>query len=137
MEIVNKYFLDDILSPLVGGADFDELQYLLNLDADNVMQGKELIKVYLFPYFQSTTQSYMAKCKLSLAYFLKQNKIDFERIVDSNLLPIAAPSTPINFFIWIWEVFFPNDFFLDISTENCIERNDQYEPIRLNIKPKT
>ncbi len=136
MTEVNQYFLDDILAPLAGGADFDEFIHLQDLDTDNEQDVKKLVKEYLYPYYEGSTNAYKVKCKLSLGFYLKNPKIDFGRLIDSNLLPFNPPSQPIKLFIWIWDIFFPNEEYSLIETESFIEKNNQYEPIRLN-KPST
>lgn len=136
MNIVNKYFLDDIVSPLAGGVDFDEFQYLHSLDSNGDIQMKAVIREHLLPYFEDSTPDYKAKFRVSLAYYLNKNKIDFERLFESNLLPMAPPDTPIIFFVWVWEVLFPTEEFSAIPIDNCIENNNQYEPIRLKMKSK-
>lgn len=135
MREVNPYFLDDILSPLAGGADFDELMYLQHLDANNEQEIKEILKEFLGPYFEGLSDIYKAKFKLSLAFYLKNPKVDFESIIDSYLLPFNTPSQPINLFIWLWDLLFPNEDYFLISTEGIIEKKDQYEPMRLSTKP--
>jgi len=137
MKEVNKFLLEDVLSPLIGGADMDEYSHLWYVDSDNELVIKDIIKEFFLPYFQTLNDAYHSKLKLSFAYYLKNNsKVDFERIIDSHLLPFAPPSPAINFFKWMWEVFFPGEDIFSISLDDVVERNDQYESLRLFNRSK-
>ena len=123
-KIVNKFLLEDILHELIGGADMDEFNYLTSHDRDNEQETKKIITDFILPYYEFKSLKYKEIFKDSLAYFIKSEKLDFGRIMYSNLLPFESPSKPINFFIWIWEVLYPNENYLDFSEYKYIEKND-------------
>ncbi|MBB6003670.1 hypothetical protein [Arcicella rosea] len=131
---VNQYLLHDILSPLAGGADLDEFRSLQYLDADNEQEVKKILKEYLYPYYEESTDAYKVKVKISLVFYLKKTKIDFGRLIESNLLPFNTPSEHIKLFVWIWDIFFPNEEYSLIATEEIVVKNDLYESIRLRRK---
>jgi hypothetical protein len=131
---VNKYFLEDILSPIVGGADMDDFLYLQCIDSNDEHKMKELITEFILPYYKKATDKYKQSVKNTMMYYLTTEKIDFERIIESNLLPFDTPLKPVNLYIFIWKVLFPQENFYCFQLKNFVEKHDQYEPVRLLMK---
>lgn len=131
---VNPIFVDEILTPLIGGADSEDSldtfgQYNSNIEKDV----KELAQLFLLPEFNKKKQIIQEITKNTLAYYLSNSqKIDFESIFDSLLIPLETPHNVVLFFQWIWEVLFPNQSKEYIKNEIVIEDFDINAPILLS-----
>ncbi|MGZ6437134.1 MAG: hypothetical protein ACXVDP_10335 [Bacteroidia bacterium] len=105
---MNINYLSSILVPITGSADIDK-EYLLygNLDGNDEIQMKnEIIIPKLYQQFYESPQAYKEAVKLALSFYLTKRNIDFGLVFDSCLIAFEHPDNPIDFFIWIWEVFF-------------------------------
>ena len=141
MKQVNPYYLSKILYPFAGMADFDEevIKYR-SLDPNNETEVKKVIEEILKPYFLGFDHNSQEKIKLTLSFYLTKSSVNFGGIFDSLLPPFESPDNPVDFFIWVWEVFFPNeDYHLD-DLDEYTESKDMYAPMRLkhisDEKPK-
>lgn len=123
MKTVNLYMLNDILTPLGGGADIDEqiFQYQ-NFNGNDKMSVKNIIAREIKPYYKKASQEYKTSFKRSLSYFLTTNAIDFGRLYDSCLIAFDHPANPRDLFVWIWEVLFPD-------TDYILENIHEYEEV--------
>lgn len=110
MLTVNVYMVRDLLCPLGGSADDDVkiLQYE-NTDGNNEAEIKNIITKIIKPYFDKQTEIYKASSKRSLSYFLTTNRMDFGDIFDSCLIAFDHPTDARDFFLWIWEILFPDE----------------------------
>lgn len=134
MKKVNKYFVEALLNPMAGMADFDDTpEYIQKLDANNELQTKEIIKQYLLPEFKIKPEEYKQIVYDSLSYYLTTEKMDFERTFYSVLMPFNAPIKAVTFFIYIWEVFFENKSFVIENPGDYFESDDISEPTRYNL----
>jgi hypothetical protein len=71
MKKVNRYFLDDLLNPLVGGADDDDMENLYRcVDIDSEAQIKKIIKEILLTHFEIKPNAYKEIAKNTLSYYL-------------------------------------------------------------------
>jgi hypothetical protein len=135
MKTVNQYFLSELLNPLIGGADDDELYSALrNLNVNNEMVIKKLIRENLHQYFKQKPDAYKEAAKRALSYYLTTNKADFERIFNSALTPLDTPDNSQLFFQWIWEVFWEGEDYNILDVSSYKETDDIREPIRLSMK---
>lgn len=130
---INRAFLSDILSPLTGGADMDSLTYLSDLDSNDEAAMKNLISEFFYPLFVENGLKYQNELKEVLKYYLTTRKISFGELLDSSVLPFDLPDNPIDFYIWMWELFWPNENFFLSDTNNYKEIEDIYEPQRYRI----
>ncbi len=129
MQTVNWYMLNDILNPLGGSADIDEMVYIYqDVDSNNEVEIKQIIFEKIKPYFEKKTEAYKISIKRSLSFFLTTNKINFGKIYDSCLIAFDHPDEARNFFLWIWEILFPNEDYHIGSTENYKEIENIDEP---------
>lgn len=108
MITVNPIYIDEVLSPLIGGADdeasIDDYGYYKSDIEEDV---KSLAKDVLLPDFKKQKERLQDVTKNTLAYYLTYpGKVNFESIFNSLLLPIETPVNTQQFFQWIWEVFF-------------------------------
>jgi hypothetical protein len=132
---VNPNLVESLLMPLAGDADNDEQTNLFaSLDVNNEFEMKEVIRKYLLPDFNQSSKVYQDQTKLSLAYFLITEKLDFERIMQSLLLPFDPSHHGKKWFVWIWEVLFNEEECSLPDTSKYKVVNDIYEPIRLKMK---
>ncbi|GAB4044464.1 hypothetical protein [Spirosoma litoris] len=133
MKKVNRAFLSDILNPLVGGADMDEMVVYEDIDSNDEKTMKQLIKSIFVPYFNLKPDRYKYILKDSLKYYLSIQWFDFESLMESNLLPFYTPNDPKKFFIWLWEIFWPNENFEIENLSDYYEYYDMYEPLKYSI----
>jgi len=97
-------------------------------------QIKLIIASILKPYFEHRPEKYKIAAKLALAYYLTTKKTDFGSIYDSCLVVFEHPDNPRDFFVWIWEVFFPKENFNIIEVNEYKEIDDIKEPLLLASK---
>jgi len=131
MKIVNPYYIMTLLDPLAGLADGDDDDIIKFKDLDPKNEKaikKEVIEEILKPYFLGFDKDSQEKIKTSLSYYLTKSSIDFEDIFDMVLVPFEYPN---DFFIWVWEVFFPHEDYQLNNTNEYIESKDMYAPMRL------
>lgn len=129
---VNAAYIDKFLVPLIGGADSeDEVEKYGKINPDSEMEVKRLIEEVLLPEFEKRIKPFKLQMKNTLAFYLNNNKIDFESIYDSLLLPIDTPKDSKLFFYWIWEVFFEGENFDFIKDKEVIEEFDIEGPLKL------
>lgn len=132
MNKVNQAFLHDILIPLAGLADDDEqAEKYSSIDPNDEDSVKSIINATIIPYIQNQSKMYKDCVKDALSYFLTQDKVDFEGIFDSNLLPFPAPTKAKLFFVWIWELLFEGKSYIVTDLIGYVEINDIYEPLAL------
>ena len=121
--------LNDLLGPLGGTADLDDAVFRYrDINSDDEQVIKEIISESIKPYFDARSKGYQDSVKLNLSYYLSTKKIDFGRLYDSCLIAFDHSSKPVNFFIWIWEVLFPNEDYYVIDDGSYIEVEDINEP---------
>ncbi len=133
--IVNSHLVESLLMPLAGEADSDDQIILFaSIDVNNEFEMKEVIRKYLLPDFKQASKTYQDQVKLSLAYFLITEKIDFERIIQSLLLPFDPSHHGKKWFVWIWEVFFNKEEYSLSDISKYIVVDDIYEPVRLKMR---
>lgn len=132
MRTVNPYYIVQYLGGLVGGADDDEAAAKYDeLDSDDAVAVKEVIERELRDHFVRQTPSISCGiAKLSLQYYLTKGGIDWGRMFDSHLIPFNAPADPRDFFIWIWEVFYPDESYFLSDTNGIVEVRDSQAPLR-------
>jgi hypothetical protein len=71
----------------------------------------------------------------SFRYFLSKQGTDFGRLYDSCLLPIASPSNPRQFFVWLWEDLFGKEPFRLEDLSQFQENNDLHGPNSIHLAP--
>jgi hypothetical protein len=129
MQTVNWYMLNDLLSPIGGTADINEEVYKYqNFDSNSEMNVKEIISQEIQPHYDSRTKDYKESVKRSLSYFLTTNRINYGSLYDSCLIAFDHPIDARNFFLWIWEVLFPNEDYHIKDITNYQEIEDVNEP---------
>jgi len=131
MKTVNPHFLSVLLGPLIGQADDEEAVIRFrSFQSNDKAALKQVIREELVGYYQSLPAEVKDRCKLALRYYLTVGKIDFSRIIDSNLLPFDAPSDSKSFFRFLWDELFPNELPETDSPEPFTEVDDIDEPNR-------
>jgi hypothetical protein len=129
---INSAFFMYLVVALVGGADDDELtREYFDVDPDNPVVMKNIIKSVLQPEFEKYSLKFKIKAKDCLGFYLATGKTDFERQFNANLLPIDTPKDCKLFYTWIWEAFFPNESFEQYLVNNYFEKYDINEPLCL------
>ena len=133
MITVNPIFINEVLSPLIGGADNEaDLDKYGHYRSDYEDDVKQMALKVLLPEFINQKEILQSAVKNSLAYYLiYSGKVDFESIFNSLLLPIETPRNAKLFFQWIWEVFFPGEFKEYIENEVVMENFDVNAPFYL------
>jgi hypothetical protein len=136
MRQVNIHFVRALLDPLVGGADDDaEVARYRPLDPDKESGVRDVIRTRLKPYFDRFDVDSKEMARRSLQYFLSNPHTDFARVYDSNLLPIAAPSDPRKFFVWLWQELFGDEPFGVEDLGEFQENNDIHGPNSIRLEP--
>lgn len=131
MKSVNPYYVEELLGPLIGMGDDDEMVYsYMNLDTDSEQEIKAIISDLLMPNFFKFSKEKQEGCKRSLSYYLTTEKINFGNIYESCMLPFDHPHDPKLFFIWLWEVLFEDENFIMENPSQFVEKKDIYEPNR-------
>lgn len=129
MTKVNEWILRSLLDPLGGTADIDDdkSDQLQQIGNNNKAEVKEIIIKHIKPFFESKSDEFKKKAKDSLSFFLTTDQTDFGYLFDSCLIAFDHPNNPKDFFIWIWEILFPNESFKIDNTENFLIENDLNE----------
>ena len=110
MIMVNPVFLQELVSPLIGGADSeDSVEMFAQYSTDSETDVKRLAREVLLPEFLEQKPVLKQKVKDTLEYYLTYPKIDFESIFNSFLLPLDTLSDSTLFFNWLWEVVFEGE----------------------------
>lgn len=130
MLTVNQSMFESFLDAIGGTADFDDdrTEMLSKIDGNNEKVVKSIILSEIKPYYESRNDAYKASAKRSLSYFLTTNTINFGRIYDSCLIAFDHPTDPKLFFLWVWEILFPNESYVIEDIEQYIEIDDINEP---------
>jgi hypothetical protein len=129
MSTVNKYMLEDLISPIGGTADIDDERSMrfMNTNGDDENAVKRIMEEEIKPYFQRISPPHQSSIKRSLSYFLTTDRADFEFLYNSCLIALKLPSEPRDFFLWIWEVLFPDEDYRLKNPKDFEEVDDIYE----------
>jgi hypothetical protein len=136
MITVNPVFINEVMGPLIGGADSEEdIEAFSRYNPDVEEEVKELAKAVLLPEFIQQKDILRQKVKDSLAYYLNfPEKADFESILDSLLIPMKTPKNASLFFQWIWDIFFNQESIEYIKNETVKEDFDVNAATNLKIQ---
>ena len=131
MKTINHFYIPRFLIGLTGMADDDaSIERYRNFDSNNVDEVKRVIASELKPiFFEQVPQKSIVQAKLALQYYLNHS-IDWQDLYDARLLPFDSPTDPRDFFVWIWEVFFPNEDFRLLDFDDVVIDNDPEAPRR-------
>lgn len=104
---IYTFLLHQLLAPLCGMADSPEsVDEFRSYSPDDAIQMKSMIRQYLLPHYAHLNSAERRYSKLCLMYYLSKPDSHFDRVLDSQLLPLASPKNARDFFVWMWEVFF-------------------------------
>jgi hypothetical protein len=132
MIIVNPIYINEFLSPIIGGADsVDDVVNYSYYNSDVEIDVKQFAKKYLISEFDNQIQELKLEAKNALAFYLCFEKVDFESVFNSLLLPLETPKNPRLFFLWIWEVFYPGESYEYIKSVTVKEDFDVEAPLKL------
>lgn len=124
MPKIYSYLLDDLLGPLVGLADHDEtVRKYWKVNPNDPNEIKEIIRTELLPTYLSCDAVRKRLSKLCLMYYLTTSSVPFGRVYDSCLIPFDHPANPRDFFLWIWEVFFPGEDYILSNPDQYVVDN--------------
>ena len=103
MITVNPVYVNYVLDPLTGGADNEEsLEIYGHYRPDEEVDVKKLASDVLLSEYKKKKEILQRVIKDSLAYYLSYpDKINFESIFNSLLLPLDTPKNGGLFFQWI------------------------------------
>lgn len=139
MIVVNAIFIEEFLIPMVGGADREDDEDVIQMSKLNLDQEQdriELIRKFLLPTFTARPEEVKRNAKDSLAFYLCFNKINFEGILDSILAPVIYSDSVRPFFVQLWKLAFPGENYEYIR--GLAVREEFGSPKRLyNEKKKT
>lgn len=111
MNKVSIQYIEELVSPLIGQADndsffdtYNNISYTLDGNDEEIV--KMILEKEILTNWKGKEESIKSKFKNSLSYYLTTDKINFERLFNSNLFPFNPPDTPKKNFVWLWEVIF-------------------------------
>lgn len=133
---VNPIFIDEFVSPLIGGADRDNEFEYFKCNPDLEQDVKFLCNNLLIPEFKQQIEQIREVAKNTLAYYLFYKTFDFHSKLDSLLLPMKTPNNSVLFFLWLWNEFFDRESFDYIKNEMVVEEFNVDEPLKLIMKHK-
>jgi hypothetical protein len=132
IKTVNPWFLHALIDPLAGLADIDEVTpQFAAIDPNSEPHMKRIISEMLLPHFQGLSAEIKDRSKTALGYYLMKPGADFKRVFESCLPPFDPPSDTRQFFVWIWEAFFPDESFTAVDYKGFRVVADIDEPNRL------
>ena len=139
MITVNPIFIEEFLTPMVGGGDREEDKNVIrmsNCNLDHEGDSVVLIREFLLPSFNSLPDPIKIISKYTLAYYLYFNKIDFEDILSSIMAPVKYSKNVRPFFVKIWKEIFKEESYEYIKDLNVKEEFDIEAPLKLYKKIK-
>jgi len=138
MITVNSIFIGEFVSPLIGGADDEETVDLYgHYNSDDEKEVRRLSRELLYPKFEEQRREIKDVAKHSLAFYLEYpEKVNFESIFNSLLLPLEIPKDSRLFFQWIWDEFFFGESTIYIVKEDVLEDSNRNALIDLLRRTK-
>jgi len=131
MKTVNPFLLHELLAPITGLADDAvAVEAYSRLDTNDERQIKEVIRRELKPYYCSLNEQVRKRAKFALSYYLSKPSADFARVFESCLPPFDPPDDARQFFVWLWEEFFPTECFELQTLREIKEVANIHEPNR-------
>ena len=110
MKTTNLYLIGHILGPIGGTADYDQgWEKFKDVNGNNEQSLKKIFQEEILPYFITRGRNYKEQFKDTLAYYLSTDRADFSYEFEACLIAFDPPDEPKSFYIWLWEVLFPND----------------------------
>ncbi|WP_130615774.1 hypothetical protein [Cohnella abietis] len=100
------------------------------MDFSDETQYKIIINELFVEYFQSLSKENKSKAKLALSYYLSRSELDLERLFDSCLPPFDPPKNARDFFVWLWEALFNDEYYTIDPNEVYKIVKDVHEPNR-------
>ena len=136
MQTVNYHLLFSALNNLIhaeyeNGGPF-------HIDPDNEKCMKELFSEHISPEIARWSDKRRKKLKYSFAYFInKPDILDYKVLADlQDFTMPKEPSDISKFFLWLFEVLFPDEIISSIDLSNIEENNDimqtNFEPGELS-----
>jgi hypothetical protein len=132
MKTVNPYFLDVPLTPIIGGADIDELTAEYgSLDPNDETAVRQLIRDLVVPFWATLGPQIRDRVQLAYCYYLSRPETDFAKVFRSIVAPFRTPSESRLFFLWVWEECCPGDDYRLSSFDDIVVKSDINEPTEL------
>jgi hypothetical protein len=131
MRTVNPYFLEVPLTPIIGGADIDELTEYTTLDSTDEQALRQVIRELIVPFWATLGPQIRERVQLAYRYYLSQLDTDFANVFHSIMAPFRAPPEPRKFFLWVWEECCPGEDYRLSSFDEIVVRIDINEPTLL------
>ena|SRR5436305_7081895 len=132
---VNGYFLSELLNGLAGMADDDEMTAKFKtLDVNDASKVKAVIASSLKPEFETRSSKFQDACRTALSYYLSKSGTRFDRPFYASLLPFDLPNDSRQFFVWVWEVFFPGQDYRVRDLADFEEVHDISEPLKIDTR---
>ncbi|MDR0392070.1 MAG: hypothetical protein LBH59_09195 [Planctomycetaceae bacterium] len=122
-KIVNHLFLGHLIGMLGGDVDSTFEKYK-NIDSNSKEVVVHVIRQDVIPVIQSYASLVQERIRNTLQYYLATNEINFSDIFNSYLIPFDHPRLAKDFFIWIWEEWFPEESYKLSETDEYIVLND-------------
>ena len=131
MRVVNPYFLEVPLTPIIGGADIDELAEYTSLDSTDETAVRHVIRELIVPFWATLGPQIRDRVQLAYRYYLSRPDTDFGKVFRSIMPPFRSPPVPRKFFLWIWEECCPGEDYQMSSFGEIVVRIDINEPTEL------
>jgi hypothetical protein len=124
MDKANRHYISSILSGLQlaeakGGRPLD-------IDPNDEASAKRAFRQYVAPHVERLEERSKELLKTSFAFFLKKDGVTHwdRTLADLEDLSLREPRDLRRFFLWLWEVLYPDTRFQDVPTEGIVEDND-------------
>jgi hypothetical protein len=124
MKITNRFLIGYILGPIGGTADYDQgWEKYKNVNGNDEETIKKILQQEILPYYESRSNKFKEQFKWTLSFYLTTGTIDFEDEFDACLIAFDPPDDPKLFFIWLWELLFPDEGYM---VENLDDYKEEY-----------
>ena len=112
MLTVNPYLIHQLMAPLTGLADDDEAVVFYDyVNPSNEEHYRAIISELIVKYFSNLSDAKKERTKFALKYYLSKKDSDFDSAFDACLPPFEPPDNTRNFYVWIWEEIYGNEYF--------------------------
>lgn len=134
MKIVNSFFLNDLLGPLVGLGDVDPIvEQYADFDSNDEVSVRGVIRELIVPHAQTLTDRNRALISVAYRYYLTTNSTDFKQEFEAILPPLDPPDDARLFYLWTWEECFPGESYLLPDADEYRVKHDPDETWQIHL----
>jgi hypothetical protein len=121
-DVANRWLIFDAVGGLV---EMEVVHGPCAIDPDDIDVVKAAFGTYVLPRVAEWSAGKRQHLRVSLAYYLQRSLMrQVDVLVDLQDLTMREPADQNTFFLWLWEVLFPNETVDAVDTQNVVESND-------------